>query len=609
MKSPKQDDRQKSALNSIRRPKKRSSKEIVNTVKPPASDKTISIGTVGVNAQELSTKPVNSPSSPTSSKPPGRRVSFKERTHSIARKIPLFKDQEEAESPNSLPIQILTPKRSSPQSTGGSSPMSDPWRLSPLNGQKEKRLSRQKSAPLPDSSSNQPEKFLTESGQTPTDTSFSPLEYPRSANSPTSSLHSLHSVDSKSGHTTVLVATHKATEGRLVQAHPLLRDIRVKEVRFSTTAPGSPLKPTIRDLPLRHYHSQDALPLMSDRNNQQKGPIPPKRTSSLSAKHAPSFSPLTGSSVYSPKSQPSTELPIQGQSSATYSPEELSASLYSDSPLTTGQTLPPAQSSAAPSPLRVRLKNDLSEPKSAPPELTRLPLPALSPTASPSDATPPPIALRKDVPTSTSAVTRDAATATNDDSNNEAESEDEILLSATLHQASFAPSPSSHKHKMSDTSLIDYLVSTPASASPIPAKSIASSTQASAKTSTTTASAKYRMLQLHSKPISSPVTRAPISIPTTPRSHMTDDAHPHLDRHNSKISPWRKVFGTSNSSSTSTPHRRSKSEKEKVIIIPTKKLEELRSKHRKGNASTSDAGFLGMGKDGVWISRKNFLKA
>ena len=605
LKSPKPEQPQTPVANPTRRPKRRPSQEVVNNVKLPASAHTVSIGTssVGVDVHELPSKPVDSPRSPKPAKAPGRRVSFKERTHSFARKIPLFKDQDGAESPDSLPIQ-MPPARSSPQSTGASSPMSDPWRLSPLIGQKEKKRPAQNNTPEPESTVKEAENVLTKAITYPTDKSFSPLEYPRSANSPASSVHSLHSIDSNPGHTTVLVATHTASEGRLMQAHPLLRDIRVKEVRFSTTAPGSPLKPTIRDLPLRHYHSQDALPLTSDRGSKTKGSTPPKRTSSLSVKQAPSFAPLTGSSVYTPESQPSTELPIQGQSSSTYSPEAPSASVYSNSPLATGTSQPHTQSSAAPSPLRVRLKNSLSGPKSAPLELTRLPLPALSPAGSPS-ATPPPIAWRKDVPMPISTATRDAATATTDDSINETESDDEIEASATLHQASFAPSPSSHKHKISDTSLIDYLVSTPASASPIPTNSIAS-TQASAKTTTTTASAKYRMLQLHSKPIPSPVARAPQagSIPTTPRSHLTNDAH--SDRHSGKSSPWRKVFGSSHS--TSTPHRRSKSEKEKVIIIPTKKLEELRSKHRKGNASTSDAGFLGMGKDGVWISRKNFLR-
>ena len=48
-------------------------------------------------------------------------------------------------------------------------------------------------------------------------------------------------------------------EDPLNHEHPLVQDIRAKEVRFSSTNSGAPLKPTLRELPLRGFRSQENL--------------------------------------------------------------------------------------------------------------------------------------------------------------------------------------------------------------------------------------------------------------------------------------------------------------------------------------------------------------
>ena len=540
-----------------------------------------------------------------SSKQPIRRVSISERTRSLTRKLSFFKDHEESDSLSPLPIQGRGLEATSPRVAGTTGQRSNTEhhgslarqvrRSSPPSGNLE-FIDQKRSA----DSHNSPVSMAFVSAEN----KFSPLKYPESANSAPSTRQSTGSpVDGGS----IPVTMSESNKGKSNNHHPLLRDIRPKEVRFMSNASGSPLKPTLRDLPLRNYRSNELLPRESSRMKAHE-PLVAKRTSSLNVGQSPTFIPKSGSSIYSSEAKSPALNPPQGQPSSNYSPNGLLSSLFSNSPLPATLSPPPAQSSAAPSPLRLRLRNSFSGPKSAPLELTRLPLPALSPTDSPS-ATPPPITRHKPLLTNMAPQLDSIA---NDESRSNG--------SVTHHQASFTKAPSSHNHTSSISSdLMDFLRSTPAASYDTPSTSIPpespASTQSSLQTSATNTSTPFRAQYFHSQPFSLPTPRTPNGLPTTPRSYASQDS-PAVDRSSGKSSPWRKVFGGGSVSFVGGGRGHRKSISEKVIIVPKGK-EPRKKTHRRGSlggdsgegggAGVGEPGFLGVGKDGMWITKSNFL--
>ena len=91
--------------------------------------------------------------------------------------------------------------------------------------------------------------------------------------------------------------------------HPLIQDIRAKEVRFSSTASGNPLKPTLRELPLRGFRSQENL---SGTTTQPIDSVL-KRSSTI---HETSTA-VTSPSVYSPQQTTTTSQLINAISSVS----------------------------------------------------------------------------------------------------------------------------------------------------------------------------------------------------------------------------------------------------------------------------------------------------
>ncbi|KAL9111491.1 MAG: hypothetical protein Q9187_007920 [Circinaria calcarea] len=584
--------------NSTRKLKKKSSKDIemLNTSLQGRAELP---GNTVARDKPLNLAEQANPSQP--SKQPSRRVSISERTRSLTRKLSFFKDYEELDSLSPLPIQGRGPEGTTSRTAGKSSPKLNAEHLGSSGRQVRRSSSPSGNLEFIDQMKRSIDSHTTAeaTASVSAETKFSQLQYPESASSVPSRRKS---IGSPVGGGSIPVPS-EITNRSPNDNHPLLRDIRPKEVRFMSNAAGSPLKPTLRDLPLRNYRSTEVLSRESSRQKDH-GPSAAKRTSSLHVGQSPSFMPKSGSSVYSSEAKSPTPYPPREQPSSNYSPNGLPSSLFSNSPAPVALSPPPAQSSAAPSPLRLRLRNSFSGPKSAPLELTHLPLPALSPTNSPGTTPPPVVRHRSLLPSMTP----------HPDSNTN--SETTINASTTQHQASFAKAPSSHNHTSSISSdLMDFLRSTPAASYDTPSTSIPPesppSTQGSARTSATNTSAPFRAHYFHSQPFSIPTPRTPNGLPTAPHPLVSQDGTT-VDRTSGKSSPWRKVFGGGGGSFVGGGKGHRKTISEKVIIVP--KGKELRKKtHRPGSVGTGgggasgEAGFTGMGKDGVWITKSNFL--
>lgn len=69
---------------------------------------------------------------------------------------------------------------------------------------------------------------------------------------------SVQSTDDRSTPASMAATAPVLGEGRVNLAHPLLQDIRAREVHFTSKNNGTPLKPVLKDLPLRQFRSQDS---------------------------------------------------------------------------------------------------------------------------------------------------------------------------------------------------------------------------------------------------------------------------------------------------------------------------------------------------------------
>ena len=88
-----------------------------------------------------------------------------------------------------------------------------------------------------------------------------------------------------------------------------------------------------------------------------------------------------------------------------------------------------------------------------------------------------------------------------------------------------------------------------------------------------------------------------------------------------RSSPWKKVFGPlvggGGGGGGGRGHRKSKSEK--VVVVPAgkgigvgvwegRKMGKVRTREHVEGGAGPGGEFMGVGRDGVWISRKNFVK-
>lgn len=542
-------------------------------------------------------------------------VSLRERTRDLTRKLSFLKRSEEATSPDFLPIQKVPSNQISPKTTGVSSPASD-WRLthgvSPeTNAASSKGITTQvkSSKAVIDPHNLDGARFVF-----PADTS-SPATYTTPDNSRPSTSPSAIS----SNGTTVVLAIDGLAEKEATSSHPLVERLRA-DTQPTNTSPGAlSNKPILIDLPLRHYRSQEDVRQASSQSiTREKSPLGLARSSSLreDADSKPA-SPVTGSSVYSPEGTGYNR--PRGSESSVGSPDP-SLSLYSLSPNNIMLSPPPVNSSAAPSPLRVRLLEDLS-PDAAPIDFAHLPLPSLSPTSS---SVPSTIIPFKDSPAKS--ISTSSSTPSND-------------LTKQIPTSAGAPSSSPLSNSSINVSPLTthHIVPTAFRSAPNPSNPTFSVFPRSA--SGPGAAVPPTTNTIKEEPLLSGVLTSPPpsrGYPTNNKPNGISISRPST-ANGTKTSPWRKVFGSSKSNgvvisptanlpslepSKSNPvsskgHRKSKSGGG-IIIVPQDRLEKEREKQRRRAGSFGDSigkaaggaesGFMGMGKDGIWISRKNFLK-
>ncbi|MCJ1253503.1 hypothetical protein MMC24_001315 [Lignoscripta atroalba] len=548
-------------------------------------------------------KLVSSPQPAMQEKYPARVASISARTRSLTRKISFFKDREDQEAPNNnLSMQDPTLKLLDLSKNGGTGASTD---ASPSE-RTERPLSRSAimnhpkyPIALADSQNNDSE-----------DISLSP-HYPRSP-------HSRHLSDqSSSERMAVFTARREAAEGAVNTSYPI-----VKDVRFGNNVLNS-ARPTLRDLPLRHYRSQESLPTGAQlASRPAKDAQPPRRSISLRTSPTTFISPATRSSVYSQPSQPglsSVHTPatqLAGRSPTYSPPGQLNSQLSDYSPITTTLSPAPAQSSATPSPLQIIPKQDAA-PASLTPELRQYPHlgKSLIPSTPPKPPTSPSTTRRQPPPpisTATSTVIVPQRVKP---------TSPEPFPSRPLHQTDpgLQQASKSSTQFTTSTALIDFLASTPALTSPRPPKSAGAHTIAT----TAVSPAQYNRHHYHQ------VLHEPQHSPEKPASSGKQGG-----------GGWKKVFGNvsgghkknksvkilegggemknnnksagnggdaeggrgtsrdkNNSNNDSNNHNSNNNNKKK-----RPKSDEL---HHQSQAT---AGFMGVGKDGVWISRKNFVK-
>ena len=387
------------------------------------------------------------------------------------------------------------------------------------------------------------------------------------------------------------------SEGNVNTNHPLLQ--KARHTRFARNAGG--------DLPLRHYSSQGALtrsnPDLLQRTSEDDSDdmVPPKRSSSL----------LYGAQK---RLLASPEPPQTNSRSPT--PNQALQNPSTASLLAHAHAAPPE------SELGIHPAHRTPEPPS------ESPAPAPSPSPNPSaisstisstheegvGATPPPIAITRTVTEPTSSKPSRAATfptqspngpRTQDHwqphhqqqsstSSNPLVSQDPKFKTTATNNTPFYLNPAS------STALIDFLASTPPPSPPHPGKRVDSPSS----------NAKEYMTNNRTYTASPP--------PPGPGSRSMTNLGL-AGEEEAKRKGWKKVFGGTIKGGKRMD--REKSGKKKADVSsrvrwgrdPVGNMNgngrvDAGGKSGAGGGGKGDEGFVGMGKDGVWISRKNFLK-
>lgn len=393
------------------------------------------------------------------------------------------------------------------------------------------------------------------------------------------------------------------TEGNVNTSHPLLMEARHTKFGAIKTSPGTPARNPARDLPLRHYHSQDALGGGSRRipGKENQALVLPKRTSSLiSLPHSQS----------SPDPESSQHSKTLFQSSATPSPLHLHSSnshlANSSDPVTIKSPISPTPSS------------DIPYEGATPPPISRVRSPSLqNPTISKATRSPKTSHVSPSTQhTKTSTTTLTAANPT-----------------TTITTPQYLKLGSSNP-------LVDFLNTTPPPSSPYSSTAAAqpplTTSSAAAGASASTGTKHY---QLSPSSPRAPFNHHPGSEVSASmsggggtqhasslfedRNHDFPTRSPPcasgappdkpLEKSLSAKVGWKKVFGSKKEKSMKGDEmfaeRKRKGEMERAGIGRAGRSSNGNGNGNGGaNGNGGDAGFMGVGKDGVWISRKNFLK-
>ena len=614
-------------------------------------------------------KPTSISDVSTSVKIPSRKVSFAERTRSLTRKIPFVKESGDSKHSFRSPTDQKKGQGHSPGARTSLSGARTPG--STHSVQSESRTENTPRFPPPVNP------HVLDGGRVvlPTEITLSPLTSSKSGSPKQISGQYISSSKERPKVVTI------TSDRNVKRTPPVLKDIQVRGNRISSTAPASPSRITSKDLPLRHYHSQEILsPPSQSANEVSKLTKVLRRVSSVRESSSNKFTPAAGSSVYSPEDQlssaypfgslqsnqpssvypaelqatkasvvypvelqsnppsstyisadqPSAELPAsvvigrQTESSSIYSPDGPASSLYSLSlsPYTTNLSPAPAASSAAPSPLRIGTKLISAPPNSTPLGLVYLPQPAIPTTTfetpEPSDleasdhisvtlnrsATPPEPA-HAEMPDNTSVALR-KGTAT----------PPETLVSATVSgpEPDINPYDVPRSNTTTPRSVLYPAISTPT----VDDKEVISVTtiaaplrpQFSPFPSPQVSTFAHTQPLAHGR-LASPSLLTPGGLPVNFNRDFSQGETSSIDK--TPRSPWKKVFGNGISmglGSKGRGHRKSRSAGVNLAVVDGRPESKggLRRGASDGKSGAMENGFMGAGKEGVWISRKNFLK-
>ena len=294
---------------------KKASKSAVenNTVSPqPGPENAISQTNLSKsNSPSISTVPP---------KEPVHKVSFSERTRSLTKKLSFFKDSEESDGLGVLPLRdprIERVETNSPSNPKPRTASSNSWAQSSPNHRRAQ--SREEFMDDPKSlisGAVSPSSLDAEYAIPDEDTIFALLAHPSMPSSRPDSSNSSAAARRRMKAKTVM---DDVDEGSVNHSHPLLKDIRAKEVRFSSTAPGTPPRQASKDLPLRDYRSQESLSMTKVTNGQAKILNIPRRSSSVRTTPSTTYTtPAADSLINSPSTtflwRTLLALPIRRQS-------------------------------------------------------------------------------------------------------------------------------------------------------------------------------------------------------------------------------------------------------------------------------------------------------
>lgn len=579
-------------------------------------------------------------------KPLSRKVSFSERTRSLTRKFPFMKDFEDVRTTNDLRAEHRSTDRHLSPESGIRTPMSNTQ--SPRSPQSERSVSGTAGGSTARSSQRSFEPHLVNSrGSTsPSNRNAHLSTSTRSNSAGSGSIQRLNSIMARPK----VVTISSSSSGTGSPSHPVLKSIQAREVRFCNTAPDSPVKSAPKDLPLRHYKSYESLPAIdgqdtidsmitslaarptsardssSTKNASARGSLggvledKSSTTAPVSGLHSREPSSIQQQDSETPAQLPPTSAELAGnqtQASSVYSPDGPISTPYSFSlsPYTTLLSPVPAQSSAAPSPLRVAAKAPFE--RVAPTSEAPMASVEEQKTAPKDPASEAPIAITEEqasvpndpayIPISTIPMTAYTSTIVPGNTPPRSPSPLEVLTSATVS----GPEPDINPYDISrsdaTTPLSTKITSTAApAAEKVPVHQARPVTPLSRPTfspfpSPRPLTASSRSQTLHngfaSPPLSTPGTLAIVST----HAYTNNDA---LATDKGSRSPWKKVFGHGIGKSIGSMgrgHKKNRSDAGTGSEPPM-----MASEAKKGRAG--DDGFMGAGKEGVWISRKNFLR-
>ena len=399
-------------------------------------------------------------------------------------------------------------------------------------------------------------------------------------------------------------------EAPLPPSHPLLMEARHQKHFASRTAPSSPPLPPARDLPLRHYRSQEQFSASGTSFTKEKAMAVPQRSNSQRA---------------------STQVSLDIKD------------LLSHSMLTTTVFSAPPQSPAIPSTLGLAAGSSIMSPAAnsavqlydssvaAPPVLDSI--------SNPNDGHEPPSGLQSDPPAAGSVdlITHTVTPPTTDNQEASKSSPQSLppgspapdLSSSTHYKTSATNNAPFFLSPNSSAALIDFLAATPPTTPPeLHAKTLSDKTE-DVPTTSQENNIPGRNAEHAATLPPAPEVRSKTNIPKP--SHSAQGPTSALPSPSVEKKPkWKKLFGSRGSAKKKSAKTGpevvvvGKGEWYKIDLKKKKQQQKGQSSTQEGGpdvngnrgpsvqkpTTTIEAGVMGVGKNGgVWISGKNFLKS